>query len=51
MRNQGEEVRDEGVETGVELGRYVGGVAEHAHHQGPFHLEYHHSKLIRREWK
>ncbi len=34
---------DEGVEPGVELGRYVGGVAEHTHHQGPLHLEDHRS--------
>ena len=30
---------DEGVESGVELGGDVGGVAEHAHHHGPLALE------------
>ena len=29
---------EEGVELRVELGGYVGGVAEHAHHQRPLHL-------------
>ena len=36
--------KDEGgwkecVELGVELGRDVGGVAEHTHHQGPLHRQ------------
>ena len=38
-KTQDQSSGDESVELGVELRRHVGGVAEHAHHQGPLHLQ------------
>ena len=40
---------DEGVEAGVELCSYVGGVAEYAHHQCPFNL--HHDVKLKYDQK